>query len=46
MKWRVGMGLHAVIYISSFKRIGGNIQKINKADLQTHGQHVDRIRPL
>jgi hypothetical protein len=46
MKYAVGMGSGAMIYIPSFIKIGSGIQKLIGGDTQTHRQHGDRISLL
>jgi hypothetical protein len=47
MKYAVEMGSGAMIYISSFIKIGPGIQKLmGEGDTQTHRQHGDLISLL
>jgi hypothetical protein len=46
MKYAVEMGSGAMIYISSFIKIGSGIQKLMGWNMQTHRQHEDRISLL
>jgi hypothetical protein len=42
----VEMGSGAMIYISSFIKIGSGIRKFITGDKQTHREHGDLISPL
>jgi hypothetical protein len=46
MKYAVKMGSGAMIYISSFIKIGSGIQKLTVSDSQTPRQHGDLISLL
>jgi hypothetical protein len=40
------MGSGAMIYISSFIKVGSGIQKLRRVGTQAHRQHGDGISPL
>jgi hypothetical protein len=40
------MGSGAMIYIPSFMKIGSDIQKLTREDIQTHRQEEDRISAI
>jgi hypothetical protein len=46
MKYAVETASGAMIYITSFIKIGSSIQKLIKGDTQTHRQHDDLISLL
>jgi hypothetical protein len=46
MKYAVGTGSGAVIYIPSFIKTGSGIQKLMKGNTQTHSQYDDLISVL
>lgn len=46
MKYAVEMGSIAIIYISSFIKIGSDTQKLMEGDTQTHRQDGNHISLL